>query len=103
MGRACVCSACRRRRHSAVEPNDRLGFVVVTHPFHPLSGQRLEVLFARRRDDGVGVVCGGGGYGAITLPRAGTGRGEPPLAHRVSAWGLGAPRTLGRVPGGTLT
>jgi hypothetical protein len=23
-----------------------LGFVVVTHPFHPLTGQRLEVLFA---------------------------------------------------------
>ena len=23
--------------------------MVVTHPFHPLSGQRLEVLFAKRR------------------------------------------------------
>jgi len=41
-----------------------LGFVVVTHPFHPLSGQRLEVLFAKRRDDGVVFVCSGGVYRA---------------------------------------
>ena len=63
------------RRHSAVEPSDRLGFVVVTYPFHPLSGQRLEVLFAKRRDDGVVFVCGGGAYGSITLPQAWTGPG----------------------------
>ena len=100
MGKACVCSACPRRRHSAVEPNDRLGFVVVTHPFHPLSGQRLEVLFAKRRDDGVVFVCGGGVYGSITLPRAWTDRGEPPLAHRLSVEGLAALDTLVRSMGG---
>ena len=93
-------SACRRRRHSAVEPNDRLGFVVVTHPFHPLSGQRLEVLFAKRRDEGVVFVCGGGVYGSITLPQAWTDRGEPPLAHRLSAEGLAALDTLARAMGG---
>jgi hypothetical protein len=52
-----------------------LGFVVVTHPFHPLSGQRLEVLFAKRRDDGVVFVCAGGVYGSVTLPQAWTDRG----------------------------
>jgi hypothetical protein len=62
-----------------------LGFVVVTHPFHPLGEQRLEVLFAKRRDDGVVFVRRGGVYGSITLPQAWTDRGEPPLAHRLSA------------------
>src|SRR6185437_10931907 len=60
--------AFRRRRHSAAPSSDLLGFVVVTHPFHPLTGQRLEVLFAKRRDDGVVFVCSGGFSGQITLP-----------------------------------
>jgi Family of unknown function (DUF5372) len=77
-----------------------LGFVVVTHPFHPLNGQRLEVLFARRRDDGVVFVCGGGAYGSITLPQAWTDRGEPPRACRLSAEGLAALDTLVRAMGG---
>jgi hypothetical protein len=73
-----------------------LGFVVVTHPFHPLSGQRLEVLFAKRRDDGVVLVCAGGVYGSVTLPEAWTDRGGPPGACRLSAEGLGALDTLAR-------
>jgi 8-oxo-dGTP pyrophosphatase MutT (NUDIX family) len=71
-----------------------LGFVVVTHPFHALSGQRLEVLFAKRRDDGVVFVCSGGFSGQITLPGAWTDRGEPPQPHRLSAEGLAALDTL---------
>ena len=92
--------AFRRRRHSAAPSSDLLGFVVVTHPFHPLTGQRLEVLFAKRRDGGVVFVCGGGVYGSITLPQAWTDRGEPPLAHRLSAEGLAALDTLVRSMGG---
>ena len=42
-------SACQRRRHSAVASREPSGSVLITHPFHPLSGQRLEVLFAKRR------------------------------------------------------
>ena len=97
MAAGCGCWACRRRRHSAVEPNDRLGFVVVTHPFHPLVGERLEILFSKRRDDGVVFVCAGGVYGSITLPQAWTDRGEPPLAHRLSVEGLVSLDTLVRV------
>ena len=37
-------SGFRRRRHSAAASSDLLGSLVVTHPFHPLTGQRLEVL-----------------------------------------------------------
>ena len=71
-----------------------MDFVVVTHPFHPLSGQRLEVLFAKRRDDGVVLVCAGGVYGSVTLPEAWTDRGEPAEACRLSAGGLAARNTL---------
>jgi hypothetical protein len=67
-----------------------LGFVIVTHPFHPLNGQRLEVLFAKRRAGATVLVCAGGAYGSITLPEAWTDRGAPPEAHRLSAETLAA-------------
>jgi hypothetical protein len=41
MGGGSGSSACLRRRHSAATSSDDLGFVVVTHPFRPLIGQRL--------------------------------------------------------------
>ena len=50
----------RRRRHSAASSSDPLGFVIVTHPFHPLNGQRLEVLYAKRRGADTVFVCAGG-------------------------------------------
>ena len=77
-----------------------MGSVLITHPFHPLSGLRLEVLFAKRRGDGVVFVCAGGVYGSVTLPQAWTDRGEPPLAHRLSAEGLAALDTMVRAMGG---
>jgi hypothetical protein len=81
---------CRRRRHSAASPSDPLGFVVVTHPFHALNGQRLEILFAKRRAGATVFVCAGGAYGSITLPESWTDRGLPPESHRLSADGLAA-------------
>ena len=68
--------------------------MVVTHPFHPLTGQRLEVLYAKRRAGKTVFVCAGGVSGQITLPRAWTDRGEPPLARRLSAEGLAGLDTL---------
>jgi hypothetical protein len=65
-----------------------LGFVVITHPFHPLRGQRLEVLFVKRRGAYRVFVCAGGVGGRVTVPRSWTDRGEPPLAHRLSIEGL---------------
>src|SRR5436190_20703494 len=96
MGQVCVCSGCRRRRHSAASSSDPSGFVVVTHPFHPLKGQRLEVLYVKRRGADTVFVCAGGLSGQITLPQAWTGRGEPPLARRLSAEGLAELDTLAR-------
>jgi hypothetical protein len=89
-------SGCRRRRHNAASPSDPSGFVVVTHPFHPLNGQRLEILYDKRRGADTVFVCSGGVSGQITLPQAWTDRGEPPLPRRLSAEGLAGLDTLMR-------
>jgi hypothetical protein len=80
----------RRRRHSAATSSDDLGFVVVTHSFHPLIGQRLEVLYLKRRAGDTVFVCSGGVSGQITVPLAWTDRGDPVRRHRLSAEGLAA-------------
>jgi hypothetical protein len=69
---------------------------VVTHPFHPLKGQRLEVLYAKRRGPDTVFVCAGGVSGQITLPQAWTDRGEPPAACRLSVEGLAAAAAVTR-------
>jgi hypothetical protein len=67
-----------------------LGFVVVTHWFHPLIGQRLEVLYVKARAGDTVFVCSGGVGGQMTLPQSWTDRSEPPRQHRLSAEGLAA-------------
>jgi hypothetical protein len=61
----------------------------VTHPFHPLSGQRLLVLFERKLPGGVVVHCEGGARGSVQLPADWTDRGTPaaqgPLTWEVLA------------------
>ncbi len=46
----------------------------MTHPFHPLRGQRLVVLFERRCADGRLYVCEGGPFGTIGVPEDATDR-----------------------------
>ena len=65
-----------------------MGFVVVTHPFHPLRGQRLEVLFVKRRGTDMVFVCAGTAGGQVTLAHSWTDRSEPAVAHRLSVQGL---------------
>jgi hypothetical protein len=55
--------------------------LVVTHPFHPLFGERLEVLYVRRCADGRRFVCDGGRLGGVSLPEEATDRG-PGAADR---------------------
>jgi hypothetical protein len=43
------CSACGRSRHSAGSSKQSLGSLTVTHPFHALVGQQLDILFVKRR------------------------------------------------------
>jgi hypothetical protein len=49
----------------------------VTHPFHPLRGQRLSILFERKRPEGYLYVCEGGPLGTVGLPTAWTSLSEP--------------------------
>jgi Family of unknown function (DUF5372) len=62
---------------------------VVTHPFHPLAGERLVVILERRRPGAEMVlVCEGGPGGRVTLPVGWTDRVPAPLAHRLASEGL---------------
>src|SRR5437773_5708079 len=71
--------AYRRSRHTASSSNTDIDSLVVTHPFHPLTGQRLPILFERRYKSTIGLVyiCDGGHLGTITLPESYTDRGAP--------------------------
>ena len=89
-------SGCRRKRHSAGSSSDLSGFVVITHPFHPLRGQRVEVLFSRRRGGQVVLACESAGLGRVTVFESWTDRVASPAGGRLSAEGLAALDTLAR-------
>ncbi len=54
---------------------------MVTHPFHPLRGERLEVLYVRRLATGRVYVCDGGGGRNVAVDEAATDRGEEPAGR----------------------
>ena len=57
----------------------------MTHPFHPLVGQRLPILFTRRRAASRLYVCEGGPLRTVTLPEEFTDRGLPPAPRPLTA------------------
>jgi len=67
---------------------------VVTHPFHPLAGQRVAVLFGKRHAGRRVFVCEGGPAGTVTLPEEWTDRGPQPGRGRLTVEGLVALDTL---------
>lgn len=88
--RSCARSAFPQNRQTARARRQREvpeSFVTVTHPFHPLSGQRLRVLFERRLAAGLAVSCEGGPLGSLMLPLTWTDRGcvaaDGPLTYEV--------------------
>jgi len=63
--------------------------IVVTHPFHPLFGEGLVVIFERHRPGAERVlVCEGGPAGRVTLPLAWTDRAPARQTHRLAIEGL---------------
>src|ERR1035437_2819006 len=57
---------------------DSESFLTVTHPFHPLAGQRLGVVFERHyKVTGLSLCCEGGPAGTVRLAGAWTDRGKP--------------------------
>ena len=57
---------------------------MVTHPFHPLCGQRLDVLRVRRHLAGRLYVCDGGALGSVVLGEEATDRGPEPCERPLS-------------------
>ena len=51
---------------------------MVTHPFHPLRGERLDVLYVRRFPTGRVYVCAAGDGRNVALDEAATDRGPEP-------------------------
>ncbi len=58
---------------------------MVTHPFHPLMGQRVPILFVRRRAGVRIYVCEAGPLGSVSLPEEFTDRGVTPAARPLTA------------------
>jgi Family of unknown function (DUF5372) len=58
-----------------------LGSLVVTHPFHPLRGERLDVLYVRRFPTGRVYVCAAGDGRNVALDEAATDRGSEPAGR----------------------
>ena len=58
--------------------------MVVTHPFHPLVGERLEVLYVRRLSTGRVFVCDRGDGRNVALEEAATDRGPEPAGRPVT-------------------
>ncbi|WP_162624745.1 DUF5372 family protein [Streptomyces cadmiisoli] len=67
---------------------------MVTHPFHPLSGCELEILYVKRRSDALVFVCASGAGRSVTLPQAWTDRGVAAEEHPLAVEGPCAARAL---------
>lgn len=84
---------CPRSAHSArlAKSSPLSDSIVVTHPFHPLFGERLAVIFEKDRPGAERVlVCEGGAAGRVTLPVGWTDRAPARQSHRLAAEGLAA-------------
>jgi hypothetical protein len=68
-------------RHTAPPPRE-CDSLVVTHPFHPLVGQRVPVLYERHCRSTLRrvYVCDGGTLGIFFLPEGFTDRADPDTA-----------------------
>ena len=80
--------AFRRSRHTASPHSSGSDSLVVTHPFHPLAGQRVAILFERTyRHLALGrvYICDGGTLGSVTLPESFTDRGAPAAVQPLTA------------------
>ncbi|MFC4855991.1 DUF5372 family protein [Actinophytocola glycyrrhizae] len=62
--------------------------LVVTHPFHPLCGRELPVLFERHTRRGLWFVCEVDGRRRVTLRQEWTDRGVPAADQRLASEGL---------------
>ena len=67
---------------------------MITHPFHPLFGQRLMVLFTQHKRTGLVFVCEVEGRRRVSVRQEWTDRGVPASTDRLAVEGLTAAREL---------
>ncbi|WP_269456552.1 DUF5372 family protein [Micromonospora krabiensis] len=67
---------------------------MITHPFHPLRGQSLVVLFTQRKRHGLFFVCEVEGRRRITVAQDWTDWGVAAFSDRLAVEGLSAARAL---------
>jgi hypothetical protein len=84
MGKGSGFSGCPRLAHNPGSHRTSSGSLVVTHPFHPLKGVQLSILFERKRPEGRLYICEGGPLGTIGLPVAWTSLSEPAAERPVT-------------------
>ncbi len=58
--------------------------MLVTHPFHPLAGRRVEVVARTRRGGMAYLRCAGGPLGVVTIPAGWTGQAERAAGTRLT-------------------
>ena len=83
-----VRSGSRRSRHTASAYSSGSDSLLITHPFHPLAGQRVAILFERTYKNtarGRVYICEGGPLGTVALPEHFTDRGVPPAMALLTA------------------
>jgi hypothetical protein len=82
-----VTIASPRSSHTAPSLSNDFDSLVVTHPFHPLTGRRLSVVCERRYKSALGrvYICDGGTLGNLTLPESFTDRGMPAARRALTA------------------
>src|SRR5271166_5806684 len=74
--------AFRRPSSTAPQSSEQWGWAEITHPFHPLRGQRFAVLKSRCLSGIESLILRGGAGGTFAVPREWTDRAEPsPYAH----------------------
>lgn len=73
---------------------EHLGSLTVTHPFHPLAGQRVEVLYSTKRGARRVFVVDAGSGGTMTVAQEWTDRGLVAEEARLSQETLSELRTL---------
>lgn len=62
--------------------------MLVTYPFHPLVGQRVEVLYSKCRGGVQVLVCDAGRGATVTVPVTWTDRGPAAEDHYLCVDGL---------------
>jgi hypothetical protein len=79
---------------NAVSSKQHSGSLTVIHPFHPLAGRSVEVLYWMKRGDRRMFVVDAGNGGRMTLPEQWTDRGPAPESTRFAPEALAELRAM---------